>query len=153
MRDKLTLNLMSGVVLYLPYSQWWRNFLIVSFRSHFLSGGSKATFQTATLRFGIVCVNVWLWWSCSDKVSARSCNWQSPFEGDRMPARRQDHISTDYQVVVLYNPRWGLWSSCGLWESQWYLKVFSTHMLQNMKRETGADILQMSVKWDNWACL
>lgn len=30
-------------------------------------------------------------------------------------------------------------------------KSFSTHMLQKIKSEIWADILQMSVKWDNWA--
>lgn len=48
---------MSGVVLYLPYSQWWRNFLIVSFHSHFLWDGSKAWFQTAMLRSALF---VWM---------------------------------------------------------------------------------------------
>lgn len=40
-------------------------------------------------------------------------------------------------------------AGCGTLRDIW--KSFSTHMLQKIKSEIWADILQMSVKWDNWA--
>lgn len=80
--------------------------------------------------------------------SLSTFNRLAGFEGDRLPPRWQDQISTDNQAVLLYIPRWGLWSSCGLSD----ITLF-THMLQKMKRAIAADTLQMSVTWDNWACL
>lgn len=89
--------------------------------------------------------------SCRHKEPLNTFNCLAFFEGDCLPPRWQDQISTDNQAMVLYIPCWGLWSSCGLWESQWYLTLFSAHMLQKIKRAIAADTLQTSVKWDNCA--